>query len=344
MKYLKDRQYYIDQYDKMTVEDLRRFEQNVLEGDSLSKHGKAFAESFSKLIMYYKTGASYMNKDSTIQKWMESDKERDRVYESTEESQDIQCRCGRTMYSTFKTLHGDNRVLFFFDCPNKCLPRRGVFDNGEEWVSKKHMCPECNIEVQEESTKNEDKITTVYTCSSCDYTDTDILDLTPKEEVIDPDYEKDQVRFCLFDKDGMEFAQHARLLEEVGRITEEREEKEAKKELYDKVEKMDKLSIPQVKELFIKSLEDTHYINPTFEKPEISNIVSISFSVEDNSNTQEYDSKQNLKKLIKTSLENTNWSLMSDGISYRLGLLTGRIRAYENEKDLVKLIEKNNKV
>jgi hypothetical protein len=106
---------------------------------------------------------------------------------------------------------------------------------------------------------------------------------------------------------------------------------------------MNKLNIPKVKEFFIQSLEDTNYINPVFEKPDISNIVSIGFSVEDPSNTDEYDSKQTLKKLLKTSLESTNWRLMSDGISYRLGLLSGRIRAYENDKDLVKLIEKSKK-
>jgi hypothetical protein len=344
MKYLKDKQYYIDQYDKMTVESSCRFEQNVLNSDTLDKYGKAFAESFSKIIMYYHTGADYMNKEPTIQKWMEKDRERDRMYESAQEPTDIQCRCGRIMHSTYKTLHGDDQVLFFFDCPKGCLPRRAVFDNGEEWISKKHLCPECNIELQEESTRDDDTVTTIYTCNSCEYTDTDVLELSSqKEEVVDPDYEKDRARFCLSDKDGMEFAQHARLLKEVEKISEERKEKEEKKELYDKVEKMDKLSIPQAKDLFIQSLEDTNYINPVFEKPEISNIVSIGFCVEDNSNTGEYDSKQNLKKLIKTVLENTNWRLMSEGISYRLGLLSGRIRAYENEKDLVKLIEKSKK-
>jgi hypothetical protein len=30
---------------------------------------------------------------------------------------------------------------------------------------------------------------------------------------------------------------------------------------------------------------------------------------------------------------------MSDGISQRLGILTGRIRGYENEDDLVKIVK-----
>ncbi len=32
-------------------------------------------------------------------------------------------------------------------------------------------------------------------------------------------------------------------------------------------------------------------------------------------------------------MRETNWRLMSDGISYRLGYLNGRLRAYEGEED-----------
>jgi hypothetical protein len=45
-----------------------------------------------------------------------------------------------------------------------------------------------------------------------------------------------------------------------------------------------------------------------------------------------------LKKLIQKALEDTNWRLMSEGISYRLGYLKGRLRAYESEEDLKKLV------
>lgn len=53
---------------------------------------------------------------------------------------------------------------------------------------------------------------------------------------------------------------------------------------------------------------------------------------------KEYDSTNKLKKLIKVALEETNWRLMTDGIHYRLGILTGRLKAYEREEDLVKLV------
>lgn len=43
---------------------------------------------------------------------------------------------------------------------------------------------------------------------------------------------------------------------------------------------------------------------------------------------------------MNRTLESTNWRLASDGISYRLGYLNGRLHAYENEEDLKKLVEK----
>ncbi|MBU1046233.1 hypothetical protein KKH36_00430 [Patescibacteria group bacterium] len=68
-------------------------------------------------------------------------------------------------------------------------------------------------------------------------------------------------------------------------------------------------------------------------------IVSLSFTLEDSKTENEYDSKNNLKKLIKKRLEDTNWRLMSEGIDYRLGVLSGKFRVYEKEEDLVKLIK-----
>jgi hypothetical protein len=41
---------------------------------------------------------------------------------------------------------------------------------------------------------------------------------------------------------------------------------------------------------------------------------------------------------IGSVLEATNWRLMSDGISYRVGFLTGRFHGYEHEEDLANLM------
>ena len=47
-----------------------------------------------------------------------------------------------------------------------------------------------------------------------------------------------------------------------------------------------------------------------------------------------------LEKALKDTLENTNWRLLSNSISYRLGILTGRLKGYETEEDILKLAGK----
>lgn len=68
--------------------------------------------------------------------------------------------------------------------------------------------------------------------------------------------------------------------------------------------------------------------------------VIIEFTINDASDDRyERDSQNTLKKTIITALKDTNWRLMSDGVSYRLGILSGRLKAYENITDLFDLIK-----
>lgn len=53
-----------------------------------------------------------------------------------------------------------------------------------------------------------------------------------------------------------------------------------------------------------------------------------------------YDSKNNLRRLIKKTLEKTNWRLTSEGVDYRLGYLRGKLKGYEEESDIIELIRK----
>ena len=92
------------------------------------------------------------------------------------------------------------------------------------------------------------------------------------------------------------------------------------------------------------SLEKEDYVKLDFSKPDIDMGVIVQFTVQDDkSDREEYDSKTHLKRILQKSLEDTNWRLMSDGVSYRLGVLTGQLRGYESEDGLLKLIAKNEK-
>ena len=87
-------------------------------------------------------------------------------------------------------------------------------------------------------------------------------------------------------------------------------------------------------------LKKEEYINLDFSKPGIGRDIIINFTVQDNKTDRgEYDSRIQLQRTIKKTLENTNWRLTSDGVIYRLGILSGRLKGYENDEDLIKLVK-----
>jgi len=60
--------------------------------------------------------------------------------------------------------------------------------------------------------------------------------------------------------------------------------------------------------------------------------VVVAFSAQDSkSEREEYASRSNLKKLITSALEGTNWHLMSEGVTYRMGFLSGRLKGQGKE-------------
>jgi hypothetical protein len=167
-----------------------------------------------------------------------------------------------------------------------------------------------------------------------------IFELSLKKEPEDPKYEYDRARFCL-SGEALTHAQEARRnMDNLKHVVDGWKEKEEHKEEYDAVAKLQKLSIPQVKAHIEEGLKDERYTNLIFEKPTLERIVSMGFTIEDPTESTGPESRSRLTKVLKKLLADTNWRLMSDGISYRLGVLSGRIRVYESDEDLIKLIQK----
>ncbi|MEX2368846.1 MAG: hypothetical protein WD552_00415, partial [Candidatus Paceibacterota bacterium] len=69
------------------------------------------------------------------------------------------------------------------------------------------------------------------------------------------------------------------------------------------------------------------------------------FSVEDPEVIKETERQRTmeLKKAIEDQLKETNWRLMSEGLSCRLGIMSGRIRVYESNDDIYNLIKRESK-
>ena len=168
------------------------------------------------------------------------------------------------------------------------------------------------------------------------------MDLSKKEEEkVDPDFEANRKKYCIPEDEGRKIIRESQEMKELVDSWKERDEK---KELYADIAKIQKLTIVELQTLLDPLLEKAGYTKLEFEKPDLEKDVILGFSLQDaKSGRVEYDSIHDLQKLLKEVLSPTNWRLMSDGVSYRLGFLQGRLRGVDGEEKLKALLESEQK-
>ena len=240
--YLKNHQYYIDLYDKHTVELCRSIERNrvVPEVPKRLKVSKqeaiAVSDTFHNFHLKLTKGERYLKKDETIAQWMNADRARDELLESATPPEDIRClTCWNRLSVIHKDLwHGDTntpeRVLFMYECPNQCLPRRAFFNDGEEWKRKPHRCSHCTHETKQ--TMSDDGVTmvTTYTCPQCKYVEADEYVWSKQTDEYDEHFAADRDRFCLTEEEGREFQDMKWRLEQMSALGKEFEEEQKARE------------------------------------------------------------------------------------------------------------------
>ena len=245
--YLKPYLYYADLYDRHTVDICRgtvaRFglaKVPSIKGKKVSKENIANINKVAlDLYLYYQTGERYLNKDKVIKEWMDNDTKKDNLYENAQAPENIHClTCRKLVKPTFKEMWGayekEDRILFMYECPNGCLPRRSFFSDGEEWRTEPHICPHCSSTLKSKAKNSEEKLVTTYTCSKCNYTKSEELLWTSKEkeeEQIDELFAEDRDRFCISDEKGKEFQDHKYQMGQLDVFMKEwNEEKKAREE------------------------------------------------------------------------------------------------------------------
>lgn len=239
MEYLKSKQYYIDLYDRNTVERCRSlenkktFSSNVPRGKKVSKEEvEAISNWAHDFILTIEKGERWLNKNKTINDWMDRDRERDEFIESTSPPEGIRClTCRNSLQVDSKQLWESNddkpdRILFIFECPNKCLPRRVFFNDGEEWRSKPHLCIKCGGQTKHKTTDDNIKMITTYTCLNCSHVEIDEYEWLHKKDNYDENFAADRDRFCLSEEEGREFQEMKWGMERMAKFSEEWEEKQ----------------------------------------------------------------------------------------------------------------------
>lgn len=361
MKRLKNREYYEDLYDRLTVECGRRNTETF--NDLYDKFFEIMPDEprnslravlHLNLIYMLFVGNElldrYDKREDDIREMMAKDEAKDRQVVDAHLTTEPVCQhCQATgLRLTDKMLcHRDSfdeleEVLFILKC-SKCQKNSAVWSDGNPLEPRKTSCPKCSAGMEENDNRRGNVITTTYTCSSCGHQYKSKLDFTPKKEEIDPNFETDRTIYGLHDEKVQQELRDAKWrYEEMARLGKEWKEKEENIHIYDAIAELKKPKIAELMPLLQSKLEKAGYAEFSLDKPEIGKIAYVSFNCLDSkSDREDYDSRKTLQITIRKALSGTNWCLTSDGISYRLGYLTGRLRAYEEEEQLKKLVVKN---
>ena len=343
---MKNNKDYEELYDKLTVKECREWINNVLKNklpEGVKKLPKEeqlrFAAVVIEVPLYFIKGERYLKRKETIDSWVKRDETRDKFVNSHPAPLAYCSKCNNKMDLMVSELDhysdDDNlRMMYLYKC-KKCDGKSGVYSDGEPYVFKLDYCPKCHKEWDRKYTKSKDKIKTESLCGHCGYTESDVLDLSIKEE-IDPDFEADRAKYCMTEEEGEAYRREKVTLPDIAKWQEEADQREKDKVYYDKAKSIKTLTVSELSDLLANSLLDKDYKGLMITNTETKRDLILSFNIQDaKSGRSEYDSKSVLKKAIDSTLEGTNWKLMSDGVSYKLGLLSGRLRGLDNEKDIV---------
>ena len=360
-KYLKDRKHYEDLYDRHTVEEGRRevgklarareeFYQKakVTVGES---HATEFwwTRIYWWLVELPTLLPRWENRDTTIQDWMARDRQLDERLGAARPHIEPTCTdCGKQglKLKLKELLHrgsgSTQEVLFMFDCLS-CKKRSAYWEDGTEWVSPVLPCPRCDSPLVMDVKVRGQVMATTYSCEKCTYKDTERVRMDEKSsQDVDPDYERDKKSYCLNDKRARTMQEYRIKWNEGMRMLDAEMEREARKDVYEAASQIMQLKIPQLMDKLRQAIEKAGFIELSFDKPDLGRDVIIGFGCMDGkSDREDAKSRKALKRTVDITLADSNWRLMSDGVDYRLGYLSGRLRAYEHEEDLVRLVSKH---
>lgn len=351
-QHLKERSHYEALYDEHTVERCRWHEEPRPISDAEQEIGEKLSpgqiqwchDFATDWMLFQLAGNRYLQREETIDEWMERDRKRDLMLERAQ-MPFIRCpSCERVMECAYKHIGFDiddskrEWVEFFLVCKS-CKQGKHVYENGSEIPRKPTLCTKCNREVELSTLKKNGKRYHVETCSHCGHVEEQLSYLDEKEKVPTEEeierFEYDKKRFCLTSAQG---ERYKHWVEGMKRLNAQKEETEANVEFYDKLAEVKKLNIAGLEKLLKTATKKAGYADLHISMPPPDRQIVVNFTVRDTEeNRKEYDSEKTLEKTLEKALEDKNWALMSDGVQYRLGVLTGRIRGYETEGDLQEL-------
>ncbi len=361
MNYLKDKQHYIDRYDLLTIKECLEVIDfctkvyvemgNKEEAKKFSLTDKAKGTNWmTNQYLFLAKACRYEQKEETINKWTSDDSVKQEKYETTSLPKNILCtNCNKSMQSTLKhleTLDDPMRMMFLFEC-TLCRQKKWIYEDGSERESKPQLCPKCNHKIKLSVIKeSKDKIIYKTTCPFCDFSEITTDDLGKRRSKWKEQEEQDKKllltyreQFCSEEngKEAFDYVEASK----VAKVVYNEEFKKYDSQAYQQIIQLKKLTVVELEKLLNPLLKEKHFVKLSLNNPEIGKYFIVPFSIQDNDSMRKQEaSVSSLEIIIKEALEGTNWRLMSDGLSYRLGYISGRLKGYENEEDFFELVGK----
>lgn len=228
------------------------------------------------------------------------------------------------------------KILFVFACPQGHNPKKILYSNGREYHFKKATCNVCGSDdIKSVSKKTKKILMSTVTCNNCENIENHTYDLTYKPEK--PINEDDRKKYCIGFIGKTSFKQDLETLSELGKYLKNSEDVRKISEEY-KVDEIEKINLPQLEERLSKFTEENNFKKFQFKTPIMGRNVIVEFSIQDGSSRTEKESKKVLVKIIQKYLFKTNWRLIAtENLDYRLGVISGKIKAYESDEDFLML-------
>lgn len=333
-------QYYIDEYDRTTIETLRELEKAMNEAkrrfsidiENLETK-KTNTDYLGYRMRYLDTGVHFArNKQSSILATMRSDQRKDHLIRLNPIRPFVKCNtCSELMKFELHDFVGkDSELIFIFSCHKGHLPKKAVYPDGREYYLPKHTCQYCGGRFLTKKKKTKNKLIFTDTCEQCGKIETLELGLSLKKII--PIIEDERKKYCTDFIGRRTFYEDLKAIGDLLPIFDRQDEKI--KYNYDQVKR---LNVAQLEQTLSKQIEKSDFIKVQFDKPKTGRYLTVEFSAQDPTDREEAKSIKELKKAIETTLFTSNWRLMSPGISYKLGFLNGQLKGYSLEEDLLKI-------
>jgi len=328
--YRKEDQYYYDIYDRFTLKDVREFHRKVLPGMS--------EPELNALEIRYQDFVKkrYKNREDAVKLWMKEDEVKDQTVLKFKTPKGIKCEeCGKNLILCSHLFGSfDEDFLFVFECVNPDhSPRTLVLPDGEIKYISRPGCKACGNTIKTIKENNGNLLILTDECVSCGKKEVHEFDLTPEASI----NEADRKIYCLTDY-GNTFMEDLKSIESFMDICEKLQKDIKEKKKYN-IDKIQRKTIPQIKEILATELSVNGFTDLSFEKPNASRYLTVPFTIIDSTTRNEADSVRTLKKNLKTTLTYTNWRLSGE-LEYRLGFITGKLKGVECEDDLLELAKK----